>query len=280
MRLTQTPQDQYIKVGDVNTRYWALGDGEATVILLHGLGSCVETWTYNIGALAQHHRVYAIDLVGSGRSDKPPTSYSLVDLAKFVQAFMDVLNLERASLVGNSLGGGIALQFALLFPEQIEKLVLANSLGLGKEITFFLRLASLPWPSQLFRPSRISTASVLKQIVYDSAVITDDWVEVLYQIGNLPGTPEALQRQLRANIDFWGVRPEVYRPIVDQLATIHTPTLIIWGQQDPILPVAHAQFAAEQLPNADLQIFDECGHWSQVERSQEFNAAILNFLQD
>lgn len=279
MKFTETPQDQYIKVGNINTRYWVSGDGETTVILLHGLGSCVESWTYNISALAQQHRVYAIDLVGSGRSDKPPTSYSLVDLAKFVQAFMDTLKLERVSLVGNSLGGGIALQFALLFPEQIEKLVLANSLGLGKEIMFFFRLASLPSPSQLFRPSRVSTAFVLKQIVYDSAVITDDWVEVLYQIGNLPGTPEALQRQLRANIDFWGVRSESYSPIVNQLTTINTPTLIFWGQQDPVLPVAHAQFAAEQLPNADLQIFDGCGHWTQVERSHEFNTAILKFLQ-
>lgn len=279
MKFTETPQDQYIKVGNINTRYWVSGDGETTVILLHGLGSCVESWTYNISALAQQHRVYAIDLVGSGRSDKPPTSYSLVDLAKFVQAFMDTLKLERVSLVGNSLGGGIALQFALLFPEQIEKLVLANSLGLGKEIMFFFRLASLPSPSQLFRPSRVSTAFVLKQIVYDSAVITDDWVEVLYQIGNLPGTPEALQRQLRANIDFWGVRSESYSPIVNQLTTINTPTLIFWGQQDPVLPVAHAQFAAEQLPNANLQIFDGCGHWTQVERSHEFNTAILKFLQ-
>jgi pimeloyl-ACP methyl ester carboxylesterase len=278
MMLTQTPRDQYIKIGDINTRYWASGDGETAVILLHGLGSCIESWTYNIGALSQQHRVYAIDLVGSGRSDKPPTSYSLVDLAKFVQAFMDALKLERVSLVGNSLGGGIALQFALLFPEQIEKLVLANSLGLGKEIMFFFRLASLPSPSQLFRPSRISTAFILKQIVYDSAVITDDWVEVLYQIGNLPGAPEALQRQLRANIDFWGVRPESYSPIVNQLTTINTPTLILWGQQDPVLPVAHAQFAAKHLPNADLQIFDNCGHWTQVERSHEFNAAILKFL--
>jgi pimeloyl-ACP methyl ester carboxylesterase len=279
MRLTQAPPDQYVKVEDINTRYWTLGQGEP-VILLHGLGSCVESWTYNIDALAQQHRVFAIDLVGSGHSDKPPVSYSLIDLAKFVKAFMDTLELERATLVGNSLGGGVALWFALLFPQQIEKLVLANSLGLGKQIMFVFRLASLPWNSLLFRPSRVSTAFILKQIVHDSAVITDEWVEVLYQIGNLPGVPEALQRQLRVNIDFWGVRSDVYCPIVSQLATIHTPTLIIWGEQDPVLPVAHAQFAAKQLPIADLHIFDECGHWPQVERSHEFNAAILKFLQD
>jgi len=218
--------------------------------------------------------------MGSGYSDKPSISYSLADLAKFVKAFMVTLKLERATLVGNSLGGGVALWFALLFPQQIEKLVLANSLGLGKQIMFVFRLASLPWSSLLFRPSRVSTAFILKQIVHDSAVITDDWVEVLYQIGNLPGAPEALQRQLRENIDFWGVRSDVYRPLVSQLATIHTPTLIIWGEQDPVLPVAHAQFAVKRLPNADLHIFDQCGHWSQVERSHEFNAAILKFLQN
>jgi 4,5:9,10-diseco-3-hydroxy-5,9,17-trioxoandrosta-1(10),2-diene-4-oate hydrolase len=115
MRFTETPPDQYIKVGDTNTRYWVLGDGETTVILLHGLGSCVESWTYNIVTLAQQHRVYAIDLVGSGRSDKPPTSYSLVDLAQFVQAFMDALKLERVSLVGNSLGGELPYSLPCFF---------------------------------------------------------------------------------------------------------------------------------------------------------------------
>ncbi len=134
MILVQTPQDRYVQVGQINTRYWTEGDKGTTVILLHGIGSSVETWTYNISVLAQHHRVYAVDLVGAGRSDKPPATYSLTYLAQFVLGFMDAMSIECASLVGNSLGGGVALQFALNFPQKVEKLVLVNSLGLGKEI--------------------------------------------------------------------------------------------------------------------------------------------------
>lgn len=278
MRLTQTPQDQYIKVDRSNIRYWTLGDGGTTIILLHGLGSCLETWKYTISALAQRHRVYAVDIVGSGRSDKPLTTYSLAYQAQFIKAFMDALSLKSTSLIGNSMGGGVALQFALLFPKQVEKLVLVSSAGLGKEIALTLRLASLPFTNLLFRPRRSSTALALKQAVYNPSVITDDWVELFYQLGMLPGAQEALQMQIRANINFWGVRSQVYGSIVNQLATISAPSLIIWGQQDRVLPVAHAQVAALGLPNARLHIFDACGHWPQVERSEEFNALTLEFL--
>ena len=245
--------------------------------MLHGLGSCVETWKYTIGALAQEHQVYAVDMVGAGRSEKPSITYSLADQAQFIKAFMDVLNIRSTSLVGNSMGGGVALKFALLFPQQVEKLVLANAFGLGKEISLTLRLASLPFVSQI-RPSRSSTAVILKQSVYNPRLITDDWVELFYQISQLPDAQRALHMQIRTNINFWGVRSEVYRAIVEQLTTINAPTLIVWGQQDRVLPVTHAQVAAH-IPNARLHILDSCRHWPQFERPEEFNALAREFLQ-
>ena len=276
--LLQTPQDRYVQVGQINTRYWTNGDKGTTVILLHGIGSSVETWTYNISVLAQHHRVYAVDLVGAGRSDKPLVTYSLTYLAQFVLGFMDALSIECASLVGNSLGGGVALQFALNFPRKVEKLVLVNSFGLGKEITLTLRLATLPFVGRLFSPSRSGTALALKQSVYDATLITNEWVELYYQIATLPGVWSALLAIINTNINLFGVRPEVYNAIVDRLATITAPTLVFWGQQDPILPVAHAAVATKELPSARLHIFDPCGHWSQVEHSEEFNTFVLEFL--
>ena len=114
--------------------------------------------------------------------------------------------------------------------------------------------------------------------MYDSSVITDDWVEFFYQIAMLPGIQEALHMQIQANINFWGVCPEVYGSIVAQLATINAPTLIVWGQQDQVLPVAHAQVAVERMPNTKLEIFNSCGHWPQVERAEEFNTLIREFL--
>ncbi|MBD2092392.1 alpha/beta fold hydrolase [Microcoleus sp. FACHB-1515] len=276
--MQQSPQDQYVWVGDVNTRYWRLGTQGSAIVFIHGIGSAIETWALNVEALAQHHQVYALDLVGSGRSDKPLTSYSLVALAEFVKGFADEMGLDRLSLIGNSMGGGIALQFALLYPQQIEKLLLVNSLGLGQEVSWSLRLANLPLVDRFYKPTRSSTALTLKQAVENQALITDEWIDRFHTLLSLSGAPEALIAQIRTNIDWWGVRREVYQPIVDRLSTITAPTLIVWGKQDQILPVAHAQTAMQQLPNASLQLFDPCGHWSHFERAAEFNRLVSEFL--
>jgi pimeloyl-ACP methyl ester carboxylesterase len=276
--MQQFPPDRYIQVNDIKTRYWSLGTQGSVVIFIHGIGSAVETWALNVEALAQHHQVYAFDLVGSGRSDKPFGFYSLVALAEFVNAFANALSLDRFSLIGNSLGGGIALQSVISYPQRVEKLVLVNSLGLGQAISWSLRLANLPWVDRLYKPTRSSTAFTLKQAVDDSSLITDEWVDTFYELLSLPGAPEALIALIRANVDWSGVRTEVYQPIVDRLPTLTTPTLVVWGSQDPILPVAHAQVAIQRLPNAQLQIFDRCGHWSHFERAAEFNTRVTEFL--
>lgn len=274
------PQDQYVRVGNIKTRYWSLGDQGSPIVLVHGIGSAIETWALNVEALAQHHQVYALDLVGSGRSDKPLGSYSLVALAEFVKGFADVMELDRFSLIGNSMGGGIALQFALLYPQQIEKLVLVNSLGLGQEVSWSLRLANLPLVDRFYKPTRSSTALTLKQAVENQALITDEWIDRFYHLLSLPGASGALISQIRTNVDWLGVRKEVYQPIVDRLSTITAPTLVVWGKQDQILPVAHAQVAMQQLLNARLQLFDPCGHWSHFERAVEFNRLVSEFLAD
>jgi pimeloyl-ACP methyl ester carboxylesterase len=278
MNLIQIPEDRYIKVGQINTRYWTLGDKGSVAILLHGGGSTVEIWTYNIDALAQHHRVYAIDMVGAGLTDKPEAAYSLTYQAQFLKDFMDTLRIERASLIGSSMGGGVALQFSLLFPERVEKLVLVNSFGLGKEIAIALRLIAFPFVGTLSRPSRRGAALVLKHNVYDPTVIPDEWIELSYQKFGLPGTKRAILNLIKANLNFFGVRKQVFSSLVDKIASIAQPTLVIWGQQDRILPVTHAQVAAKGLPNARLHIFDPCGHWPHVERPEEFNALVLEFL--
>lgn len=275
----QTPQDQYVKVGNINTRFWAAGDDGTTVILVHGLGGSVENWMLNINALAQHHRVYAIDLAGFGRSDKTQVLRSLSHGAQFVSDFMEVQRIENASLVGNSMGGGVTLQFAIQFPSKVEKLVLANSAGLGKESALVLRLAALPLIGELLtRPSRKGTVRFWKECVYDPALLTDELVELYYHLASLPGAQKSFLATLRGGCNFWGQRADMIRSIVDNLATITTPTLILWGQQDRILPVAHARVAEGRIPNATLQILDYCGHMPQFERPEEFNALVLEFL--
>lgn len=276
---TQTPQDQYTGVGQINTRFWALGDEGGTVVLIHGIGDSVEAWTLNINALAEHYRVYAMDLVGFGHSDKPSVPYSFSYLAQFVNDFMEAQSIDQACLIGNSLGGGVALQFAIQFPDKVEKLVLVASSGLGKEVNLLFRLPTLPLIGEwLTRPSRKGTAQILKECVYDPALVTNELVEFYYQLDTLPGAQKSFLSMLRAGCNLHGLRDDVIRPILDNLATITAPTLIVWGQQDRILPVAHAHMAEKRIPNARLHIFDPCGHLPQLERAEEFNTLVLEFL--
>lgn len=279
MNTTQLMQDRYIKMGFINTRYWSAGTKGNPVILLHGGGSSIEIWSYNIQALAQHHRVFAFDMVGTGLSDKPAVAYSLDYQLQFLRAFLDTLDIQQASLIGNSMGGSIALKFAIESPERVRKLGLISSFGLGQEIDIGDRLlAAFPAIAQLIPPSRNVVRMVLNSCVYDPKSVPEEWIELNLQRFNLPGCKEALISLLIANLDFWGVRREVFSPIVRQLDRIKVPTLIIWGKQDAIVPVSHADFAARKIPHSRLHIFDRCGHWAQVEYPEEFNQLILEFL--
>lgn len=275
----QAPEVQYTKVGQVNTRFWALGNEGSTVLLIHGIGGSLEDWILNAEAIAKNHRVYALDLVGYGHSDKPSASYSFSYIAQFVKDFMDAESIDRASLIGHSLGGGISLQFSIQFPDKVDKLVLVGSAGLGQQVTLLLRVLTLPIIGKfLARPSRKGTADFLKACLYDSALVTDELIDFGYSLASLPGAQDALLSTVRTLGNIRGMRKDVLRPIVDNLSAISVPTLIFWGQQDRILPVAHAQVAEDKIPDTQLQIFDPCGHFPQLECPEEFNSIALKFL--
>jgi len=275
------PPDRYIQVGPVKTRYWAEGGGDRVIVLIHGWSGFSEYWLPGISALASQYRVYALDLVGHGRSDKPPrASYRASDLAHFVKEFIVTLNLERASLVGHSLGGAIALQFALQFPDLLDGLVLVDSAGLGKELPFLLRLTSIPRLGELLwrRPSRRALALGQRMQVADPAVITDEWLDFVYQLAAQPDLRLALLKTLRGMCNLFGQRSDFVTPIVTGLASIRCPTLVMWGQHDRIIPVTHAQVAVKGIPNTRLQVFAHCGHCPMLEQPHAFNQAMQEFL--
>jgi 4,5:9,10-diseco-3-hydroxy-5,9,17-trioxoandrosta-1(10),2-diene-4-oate hydrolase len=275
----QSPQDQYIKVGNINTRFWAAGDKGTPVIFVHGLGGSIENWVYNIDTLAQHHRVYAMDLVGFGRTEKTPLTHDLNVLGKFIDDFMKTQSVEKASLVGNSLGGGLVLRFAIDFPGKVEKLVLVDNAGMGREVILDFKVASLPLIGELLtRPSRKGTARLWKKVVYDSSLVTEGLVEECYGLFTLPGARKALLATVRACINLSGQRADLTGLLISKLGTITVPALIFWGQQDRILPLAHAYIAMKKIPNARLHIFDRCGHMPQLEHPEDFNKLVLDFL--
>ncbi len=278
--LPEKPQDQYVKVGNINTRFWAEGSGGPSVILIHGLGACIETWLFNFSALAERYRVYALDLVGFGRSDRRPAGLSPDSMARFVGEFMQVQQIEKASLVGNSMGGLVSLLIAIRSPEKVAKLVLVDAGGLGKEASMMLRLGSVPVIGELaMRPSRKGVVRTLRSCMYDSSLVTDEMVDMLYAVGAVvPGGEKCTLTALRAMCSIRGQRPEIVRPIADNMGKVTVPTLIVWGNEDRVLPVAHGHAAARKIPNSVLKVFERAGHTPQMEQPEQFNKVLLQFL--
>jgi pimeloyl-ACP methyl ester carboxylesterase len=279
--LPQRLEDRYIQAGNLKTRYWALGDKGSTVILIHGLGASADIWMYNVEALAKKHRVFVPDLPGFGRSDQPGPSFLPFDYAYFLADFMKALRIGKVSLVGQSLGGGIALYYALQFPQKVDKLVLVGSAGLGKEVIWTLKLMSLPLVGEIVsRPSRIGLRLFFKLAVRDQSLITRDFIELYYDFFSRSGFQEFFLRVLRLIVDLRGAREEILAPIRNHLYKITQPVLIFWGEKDRVLPLKHGYFGREKLPHARLQIIEGCGHIPFFERADEFNGLVLEFLSE
>ncbi|MBW4618096.1 MAG: alpha/beta fold hydrolase [Cyanosarcina radialis HA8281-LM2] len=279
MNQTQLIQERYIKVDSIDTRYWSAGRQGTATILLDGAGGSIEVWTDRIQALARHHRAIAFDMVGNGLSDKPAVTYSLDYQLQFLRTFLDTLGIERANFIGNSMGATIALKLAIESPERVKKLGLVSCFGLGREINIYDRLlAAFPVIANLIPLNRSVIKMVLNSCVCDPKSMPEEWVELGIQRFNLPGQKEALISLLTTNLDFWGVRREVFSSIVRQLDRIEAPTLIIWGKQDRITPVSHAYVASQKIRNSSLYVFDRCGHWAQVEHPEKFDRLVSNFL--
>jgi pimeloyl-ACP methyl ester carboxylesterase len=277
-RSLSVPEDRYLQVEGINTRYWQMGDAGSNVILLHGGNGSIEFWLYNIFILAQNHRVYAFDMVGAGKSDYPDADYSLTYQAKFLKSFMSALAIESATLVGNSMGGAVALVFTKLYPDRVDKLVLVDSMGLGKEINFGIRIITLPAIISALRPRLWMIPAMLKSNFFNGRALPPEWMELRYHVFAIPGRNKVILQLGRSNFTLWGVRRDVYQPIVDSLPQITQPTLIIWGDRDRIIPVKHADIAAANLSNNQLQIFPNCGHHPYLEYPDKFNRLVLDFL--
>jgi pimeloyl-ACP methyl ester carboxylesterase len=271
--------DQFINVDGIRTRYWAAGEKGSTVILVHGLGGFIENWDKNILPLSTQHRVYALDLIGFGQTDKTPLIRDIYELESFLLAFMKAMKIEKASLIGNSLGGGLVLQIALNHPEKVEKLVLVDNAGIGRDVLIDFRMCTLPFLNKfLVRSNKKSTLRLLKKLVYDETKVTPEFFDISYNYASAPGASKSLMNTLCAGISFGGQKAEVVRALKNRLGMLKVPTLIIWGKQDRIIPVTHAQIAVKNIPNAKLEIFDKCGHIPMYECPEKFNKIVQEFL--
>ncbi|MCW2622376.1 MAG: hypothetical protein JWL64_1978 [Frankiales bacterium] len=262
--------------------YLRAGSGPA-LVLIHGIGDSGETWRGVIPALARHHTVIAPDLLGHGRSDKPRADYSVGGFANGLRDLLVLLGIPTATVVGHSLGGGVALQFAYHYPERLERLVLVSSGGLGAEVTPLLRAASLPGAELVIAastlpPVRVPVVLAAHLLAKLRVLEDDDVAEVASIWAGLRdrATRSAFLRTLRSVVDVRG-QSVTSR---DRLYLAQTlPTLMVWGDRDPIVPLAQALSVAEELPGAQLEILPGAGHLPHRTDPGRFAEIVLGFLE-
>jgi pimeloyl-ACP methyl ester carboxylesterase len=272
------PIDRYVDVGNVKTRYWCEGNGSSTIVIVHGFGVAMEHWKECFIALARTHRVYAMDLVGFGKTEKPDVQYSIAYLADFVVEFVKTQRVDQAVFVGHSMGGAVVMQLALSHPDLVSKLVLVSSAGLGVDASLGMRLLTLPYVGEIFvRPNRWLLQVFFRDAVYHQDRFPEELVDVYVDMLALPHAREMRLKILRALASWRGPREWII-PMLADLRTLEVPTLILWGKQDNVLPVKNAYEASKKLPNARLHVFDACGHNPQMEYVDDVRRMIAEFV--
>ncbi len=276
--------DRYIKVGAINTRYWQAGDSGSAVLLVHGISCSVLEWERNVAALATRHRVFAVDFLGGGMTDKPEDeTYDVPRLARFLLDFMTVVGVERAHLAGNSFGGRLAMECAIRSPARVASLVLVDPAGMNLRPTLFeFRLATLPWLGEILtKPSIKGTKAICEKAFFDpKPFVTDEFLRVRTELASLPGAQSAFLRTLRNFVTLSGFRPGPVEALQKAMPGIKAPTLVIWGRQDQFVPCEHADVLRRLLPNVKVEIWDRCGHTPMFEQAEAFNAAALNYWSE
>jgi pimeloyl-ACP methyl ester carboxylesterase len=265
-------EPQTIDAGGIETSYLEAGAGEA-VLMLHGSGpgvSATANWQHNIGTLSQRFRVLAPDIVGFGGTERPDdVVYSLRGWTDHIWAFLDAHGIEKTAIVGNSLGGRIALQMATDSPDRVTKMVLMGAPGVGMTPTD--GLAAL----RAYEPSHDAMRDLLRNyFAVDPAMITDELVEIRYEASIADGAYEAY-RAMFVDPRHAGSELGITE---DEVRAIATPTLLVHGREDKVVPVQVSVTMLGLLPNADLHVFSACGHWTQIERADEFSRLVADYL--
>ncbi len=269
--------ERQITLNSERIAYRIAGEGPL-LLLVHGMAGSSETWRHVMPALAERHTVLAPDLLGQGRSDKPRGDYSLGAHANTLRDLLEALALKRATIVGQSLGGGVAMQFAYQFPERCERLVLVDSGGLGPDVTFYLRLLTVPGFEAVFPlfctpPLRAAGKVVATWLGGTTPASQEIWRS--YESLADAESRRAFFRSLRDVVDFSG---QAVSALGRLYRAAHLPTLIVWGAQDPFIPVSHAVAAHKIIPGSRLEIFDGVGHYPHCEAPERFVAVLNDFI--
>ena len=272
-------------VGDCRIAYRRAGTSGPPVVLCHGAGidDATVSWRHAIDALAEDYRVYAIDWPEYGRSTGSVT-HTIETYVDVLDGFLETLPYERVSLAGISMGGGAALGYALERPDRVERLALVDSYGLGGRLSNALPwklLSQVPGMTELGKIAAGATTDsvrlVLDSLVADSSALSDGFVDDARKKLMEPGSIQAFTEFQSNELSFDG---RVATNFVDDLESLSVPTLLIHGEKDPLVPLEWSVRAADRIPNAELDVIENCGHWAPRERPERFNESLLNWLPD
>jgi pimeloyl-ACP methyl ester carboxylesterase len=271
---------QIIEIDGFKISHVEVGAGEP-VILVHGLGGSWEDWIELIPVLKPAFRVCAIDIPGFGMSPPPAEGqpdFDLAFVASFISKFMDAKGYSRAFLIGNSMGGGITLRFAIDYPQRIHGLVLANGIGLGREISGFNRLLAFPGIARLFIPrvTRDMAVRIWQSLFFDRQKITAAMIDRTWEWLQKAETKKFLIHLYPRAVSVWGQK----YILLSELGKVTCPSLITWGINDTVLPHTHAIKGYQAIRSAQLYFLRDCGHVPQLEQAALFNQAALKFLMD
>lgn len=257
------------------------GEGRPTLLLIHGMAGSSNTWREMIPRLSQHFHVIAPDLPGHGQSSLEFDDYSLGSMASALRDLLVAKGVTRATIIGQSLGGGVALQFVYQYPEFCERIVLIDSGGLGKEVSWILRLLAVPGAGFLVTgaaaPAVVNAGNSMRRFFLDRGIRAESVDESWAAFESLarPGHRRAFFKTLRAVVDNKGQAVSAANRfhLAGQL-----PVQVIWGDRDPIIPVSHGYATHEAIPGSRLAIVPGTGHYPHVEDPDTVERILVEFM--
>lgn len=271
---------QTIKIKGHAIFYIARGEGKP-LLLIHGYGAGLWVWEKQIEILSETYKVYALDLIGHGFSDRPKIAYTPETYVHFLKDFMDKVGTERSTLIGNSMGGGIAWAMAVFFPERVDRLILINSvppdvLDQVRNDSFrkLVAIKNIPLLPYLLIAGRNknSVKRILQECVSDIKLITPEVLNRQHQLSMIKGSTWVLYSTFK--------NAEGALKFKDSLSHIRQPTLLLWGDRDLIFPTSVGEHLHRMISNSKIQLIKRSGHIPMWETPEEVNQAILSFLKD
>jgi pimeloyl-ACP methyl ester carboxylesterase len=279
-----TPTLQYQTIHGYRRAFRIAGSGPA-ILLIHGIGDNSTTWATVQSKLAQRFTVIAPDLLGHGKSDKPRADYSVPAYANGMRDLLSVLDIDSVTVVGHSLGGGVAMQFAYQFPQLVNRLILVGAGGVTKDVNIALRIASLPLGSEALSVLRLPMVLPALGLVgrvggalFGSTGLGRDLPDVVRILQDLPEptASSAFARTLRAVVDWRG---QVVTMLDRCYLTESVPVQLIWGSKDSVIPVSHARMAHAAMPGARLDVFEGSGHFPFHDDPERFVEIVEKFIE-